>query len=87
MKTLQELNQKPWYRFFKVVYVIMWLPYPLILYFLIIVNASVEACLIMTLLYILFVEGIRRAVYYVLIGELFPNKLKQIVCRWGFLIE
>ena len=75
MKTLEELNQKSWYRFFKVVYVIMWLPYPLILLVIISVGGSgvVKGCLIMTLIYIFCVEGIRRAFYYVLLGQLFPT--------------
>jgi hypothetical protein len=51
MKTLAELNQKPWYRFFKVVYVIMWLPYPLLLYALSTIGEGpIKGCLIMTLL-------------------------------------
>jgi fucose permease len=73
MRTLEELNQKPWYRFFKVVYVIMWLPYPLMLYAFSTFEGAIKACLIMTLVYVLFVEGIRRAVYYVLLGRLFPK--------------
>jgi membrane protein YqaA with SNARE-associated domain len=76
MRTLEELNQKPWYRFFKVVYVIMWLPYPLILYVLTTVDGAIKACLIMTLVYVLFAEGIRRAFYYVLLGQLFPKAKK-----------
>jgi bacteriorhodopsin len=74
MRTLEELNQKPWYRFFKVVYVIMWLPYPLLLYVLSTSGeGAIKGCLIMTLVYVLFAEGIRRAFYYVLLGQLFPK--------------
>lgn len=73
MKTLEELNQKPWYRFFKVVYVAMWLPYPLIFYVLTTGDGAIKANLIMTVIYVLFAEGIRRAFYYVLLGQLFPK--------------
>lgn len=73
MKTLEELNQKPWYRFLKVIYFVMWLPYPLIFYALSTLDSALKACMIMTVIYVLFVEGIRRAVYFVLLGQLFPK--------------
>lgn len=77
MKTLEELNQKPWYRFFKVVYVVMWLPYLLLFYVIWSVSAlgdAIKGCLIMTIVYVLFAEGIRRAFYYILLGRLFPRQ-------------
>jgi hypothetical protein len=83
MRTLEELNQKPWYRFFKVVYVVMWLSYPLFLYVLCLSNreapdivGTVKGCLILTLVYVLFAEGIRKAFYYILLGQLFPKARK-----------
>jgi hypothetical protein len=33
MKTLQELNDRAWYRFLKIIYILVWLTYPPILYF------------------------------------------------------
>jgi hypothetical protein len=75
MKTLEELDEKSWYRLLKVLYIVLWLPYPLMLYVLATTSEGpVRACIIMTGLYILFCEGIRRAFYYVLIGTIFPNK-------------
>jgi hypothetical protein len=75
MKTIEELNRKPWYRLLKVLYVVMWLPYPLMLYSLATVaQRPVTACLMMTFLYVLFSEGMRRAFYYVVAGAVFPKK-------------
>lgn len=83
MKTIKELNEKPWYRFVKVVYILFFV----LIYGLILIDlysqigdlfeyriAYIMELLGMIIIPPLLFELFKRLFYYIFLGKLFPKE-------------
>lgn len=72
MKTLSELKEKPYFRFFKVLYFLLTVPLVVPLY--IAFDEGWSELLFWIFVYLIILEIIKRVVYYIFLGKINPPK-------------
>jgi hypothetical protein len=75
MKTIAELNQKIWYRFLKVLYILVFIPVFIVPVLLI--GTFGGSLLSLLIVYVLFAMG-QRLFYYIVLGSFIPPKQKAV---------
>ena len=72
MKTLSELKEKPTYRFLKVIYFLFLIPVGILIY---LAYHDHDILLLEVAFVLIFIlEIIKRTVYYIFLGNAFPEK-------------